>query len=779
MGEIIVPGYLLAKMNISDADVCYAFKLSQIVRRRTAEPAQGKFGGLISGIGNVINDTISSAMHDTFMVRTNGGMVWVLSDNTTPFGAKIGDIVKNMDIISEEIKLTVAFTTGEVESAAFSLTKDSAKNAFFGSVKQMIADFGDVMFENMPDYFFTTVISKLSGGEKIYKFNPISTIGTLITYNESGITLLNEHKRYDYGNLLAYHLSEGYCEFLFWENSDITLVEMFADAPEKIADAELNVIRKGISGMADIGIVPCSDTAICAQNFLAVLGSGEFKIVAVDDKVYAIDNGKLYECGVFKVSDSIYVKSDSATKEYPCNSGITDALRLLPSGYDAIFLKIENPQPFMYKGELIDFVVTETGIKNNTVEFEYSKMQSCSYATDDFGCRISFTYNDEKIGLSTASSLGVYVSNLQEKVYVSCAISQYNINQLYDCYYKRCNKNFIASTFAEIFKTQKLIDVGFGADELIDAIRADESEVLRSAWQSMVGKFKNVEDIQSELIQKVTLLEIQRRKIQKIFDEWVLYYPHYMATAQVQWLKLLFGKNASAEMLNTEYWKCVAQYKRMLSGTNSYVQKNMNEIGSCINKISQALPDDAKRTDITGDLRINSNTTKAKLSAGTDVLMGVTAGVELANILVRGLTVANPLTLSLTAKMMVDSYTKDVTLRKNVKAYGLQALEWWQIFMQGMRIQIIELNNSVSEYNKQCLKRDTEMFKKMPDDIKGKVKAKLEGTLKEKITESIDDKFVEILPQFNMRISNIVDELDSNTEILNMTIDEFKNNLFK
>ena len=168
MGEIIVPGYLLAKMNISEADVCYAFKLSQIVRRRTAEPSQGKFGGLISGIGNVINDTISSAMHDTFMVRTNGGMVWVLSDNTTPFGAKIGDIVKNMDIISEEIKITVAFTTGEVESAAFSLTKDSAKNAFFGSVKQMIADFGDVMFENMPDYFFTTVISKLSGGEKIY-----------------------------------------------------------------------------------------------------------------------------------------------------------------------------------------------------------------------------------------------------------------------------------------------------------------------------------------------------------------------------------------------------------------------------------------------------------------------------------------------------------------------------------------------------------------------------------------------------------------------------------
>ena len=39
-------------------------------------------------------------------------------------------------------------------------------------------------------------------------------------------------------------------------------------------------------------------------------------------------------------------------------------------------------------------------------------------------------------------------------------------------------------------------------------------------------------------------------------------------------------------------------------------------------------------------------------------------------------------------------------------------------------------------------------------------------------------KFMEILPQFNMRISNVIKEIDSNTEFLNVSLDEFKNNLF-
>lgn len=775
----IIPEYLIGQLNINSEDICYTLKLSNIVKRRVSEPAQSKFGGIMSGIGNAINDTISSAMHDTYLVRTNGGMVWVLADNMPASGCRLDEISKNIDIVSENVNVSIGFSKGEVESASFKLNKDSVNTAFDGSIKQMIADFGNVMFENMPECFVTAVVSKRIGGNKAYKFDKVTSVNTLVSYNDTGVTLLNEHKRYEFSRILAYHSEKGYCAMMLWENDEFVLVELFENADSKLPEAEFNLLRNSMTTEDGNLEISFADSLVSADGFMAAFAVKNLAILAVNDKIYSVEDGKLRECGIFKVSDEIYVKTDDGiTKAYSDCTNITDALSLLPHGYDSIFMDTECTQPFMFNGEITDFTVSKSCIKNNDVEFEYAKMQDCCYNTDDFSCRISFIYDGKQIGMTTANSLGVYVCNSQEKVFVNAVTNNYNINQLYDCFYKRCTKNFLASTFAEIFKTDKLLNVDCTVDELITAIKADGSEVLRNAFQSMLGKFKNVEDTQSDLLQKVTLLEIQRRKIQKMFDEWLLYYPHYMASIQVKWLKFVFSSNISNDILNNEYWKCVAHYKRILSGGNMYVQKNMNEIGACINRISSALPDDAKRADITDDLRINSNSSKNILNAGTDVLVGVTAGVELANILVRGLTVSSPLTLSLSAKMLVDSYTKDVTLRKNVKAFGLQSLEWWKIFMNGIRIQIIELSNGVNEYNKLCLKRDTELFKKLPEQAREQVKNKLTSALKNKITESIDDKFTEVLPQFNMRISNIIDEIDSNTEFLNVTLDEFKNNLF-
>jgi len=293
-----------------------------------------------------------------------------------------------------------------------------------------------------------------------------------------------------------------------------------------------------------------------------------------------------------------------------------------------------------------------------------------------------------------------------------------------------------------------------------------------------MGKFKNADDVQGALVQKVTLLEIQRRKIQKIFDEWALYYPHYMASIQVKWLRSVFGQAIHGEVLNSEYWKCVGYFKRVISGANAFVQKYMGEIASCVNRISAALPEDTKRVDVTNDLRITSVSASSILTAGSDIMMGVSAGLEMANIFVRGFTATSPLTLSLSAKALVDSYTKDVALRKDVKAFGLQALEWWRIFMSGVCVQIIEVTNSIHEYNKECLKRDTELFKKFPEAEQTKIRTRLSALLKNKISESIDDKFIEVLPQFNMRIANIIDLIDANRRTLDSTLNDFKKNLF-
>lgn len=780
MGKVnIVPSHLMTNSGIKDDEVCYAMKLSNTSKRKSDENSHSGLGGLVSGITNAINDTVLSGHTELYFIKTKADRLWLLSDKIRPVHFAVVSVGKKIVYEPGALKITFDLPFGSMESVTLKMTKENMNSVFWGDFKMMLADVGEVRAENFSDYFVTTVISRHVTGEKASKYQKIFTSDSLVLCGNDGFTLVNCNKQYAYNRILAYHSVKGYCQFVVLEEGSFTLVELFENADGEVSDPGFNFIRSYGENEKNTMEFKFGGKGICASEFLTAFNVKDLSLMAVDDKLYHLGKNGVLECGVFRVYNDIYVRTiDGSTNIYRGCESVTETLSLLPSGYDSLFMNKEVSHPFMFEGKITDFRVDDNGIHSEKCSFKYADMKECKFESNDFSCRINFVYNGKKIGMTTANSLGIYVCTQQEKTYVRSQTSTYTINQLYDCFYKRCAKNFLASTFAEIFKTEKLLNVDMTLDEIIASIRADDSEVLRNAFQSMIGNFKNVEDIQSDLLQKVSLLEIQRRKIQKMFDEWTLYYPHYMATVQVNWLKYVFGNDINKEILNSEYWKCVSHYKRILGSGNSYVQKNMAEIGICINHMSAALPDKVKRTDITTDLRINSNTTQNALSGGVDVLVGLTAGVEFANIITRGLTATNPLAISLSAKLMVDSYTKDVKLRKNVKAFGLQSLEWWKIFMNGVRVQIFELANGVNEYNAQCLKRDTELFKRLSDEDKVKVKEKLSTALKDKIIESIDDKFIEIMPQFNIRISSIVNEIEANTAFLNMTLEEFKNKIF-
>ena len=330
----------------------------------------------------------------------------------------------------------------------------------------------------------------------------------------------------------------------------------------------------------------------------------------------------------------------------------------------------------------------------------------------------------------------------------------------------------------EIFKTDAMLNSDGRVDELVLAIRMTEGDVLRGVGKSFLGKFKNVDDIQSELIEKVSLIEMQRKKIQKMADEWLLYYPHHMAVAQVEWIKSIFGAKVGAEFLKTEYWKCVATYKRILGGVSAYINKSMAEIAMCSSNLRSSLPDEVKRADITGALRVNSLNKTDMLKAGADATLAITAGVELATIVARGISASNPLSIAMSAKMIVNSYVNDVNQRKDIKAYGLQMLEWWQIMMKGLQIHILEMSNSITDYNKLCLKHDTDIFKSLSDADKAQVKNTLTAALKSKIVDDVDEKYLEVLPQCNLRILNIIESINSSLGYREDTLAEFKKHLY-
>ena len=76
------------------------------------------------------------------------------------------------------------------------------------------------------------------------------------------------------------------------------------------------------------------------------------------------------------------------------------------------------------------------------------------------------------------------------------------------------------------------------------------------------------------------------------------------------------------------------------------------------------------------------------------------------------------------------------------------------------------------------VKRDTDIYDALPESSREEIKERLYKGLKEKISESIDDKFTEILPQFNLRISNIIEEIELLSSSITDTLDEFQSKLF-
>lgn len=98
--------------------------------------------------------------------------------------------------------------------------------------------------------------------------------------------------------------------------------------------------------------------------------------------------------------------------------------------------------------------------------------------------------------------------------------------------------------------------------------------------------------------------------------------------------------------------------------------------------------------------------------------------------------------------------------------------------MKGISVHVMELSKGFNDYSKMCIKRDTDLFLKVPSVEADKVKSRLSESLKKQIIAGVNEKYLEIAPQFNLRISNILDDVDFQSGFCRGIIKEFEENLF-
>ncbi len=771
---------ILNACGIELSDICYCVKILTVTNRKIHN-SSGTFSGILSNISTTVSDVISSTMHSTYLVRTCDGNVQLVSEKPDLLKFQISELKKENSSGSGLLNFSVWFPMGSIENILFKLTIDNFNNAFYGNLLQLLADFNtssDFPFNKASDGFLHILHYPLNTYGTLYPFTSAQRLCSLVLFCDDGIYLYECGRKIEYKNIVAHHLENGYALYLVAENNNLEMFEISQAPLSPFSNSDFNLIRAPRNTDSNLKF-KSGEASFNADSFLTVLKCEKLCIVSVDTGIYAFKNSKLSECGLFLIENNVYVKTaDGETVKYENSSKITEGITLLPCNSDKLLSNKTELQPFVLNGEITNFSIDDECIKSENECFYYKYMKNYHYVTEDFSCTLTFNYDGRDIKLTTSNSLGVLISNTQEKVFVTAETASFDIANLYKIYYKRSDKNFLASTFAEIFKTLKFLNNDYEIKDLIHASLANENAVLRSTFKSLLGNFTSIDDLQSIMLQKVTVLEIQRKKIQKMCDEWLLYYPHYAAAAQVDWLNTIFGPHISKTTLKLEYQRCVSFFKRMLTGYNTYIQKYMDEIAKCIAPLYPVLPDDVKRIDVTSSLRINPYSKEKLLSAGGDALVGISTAIEIVNSVSDGFNVSNPLMLSMSVKSVIDSYLKDTDMRKDIKAFGLQALEWWEIFIKGIYIQTLELSNAFEQYNNLCLQRDSKLLEALPEDIKEAVSAKLASKLRAAIISGIDDKFTEILPQFNMRISNVIEEIESNKAFWGDTLGDFKHNLF-
>jgi len=767
--------------DVNEEDVIYCFKLSSVNKRRNSSMENTAYPNGVAGVNNA-SDYVSARRSMSFYLVNAKGEVYILSQLVSSACYKQEVITKNVKVESGTVKVSVSFPYGDSESATFKLEADNLATEFYGDLKRFIRDFdGDssILLDNLSSSYLKIKISKRSfENDKLYYFAPVSDISSFVSYNSDEIYMYNIKRKIRTDDIIAYHNGRSFVQLLTMDGQELTLWEFFKDDETYERKSELNLIFRDSVHVQTSFSLPTGKNAVEAKNVLCAASVNNLYIAEIDGVLYGLSGRKLRKCGLFKSGKNVYVKTDDGiTEKYFGCEAIMDLIPALSASSTQIFDDLSIPQPFLKDGEIKNFYVRESSLEGEDCTYEYSKMGDYSFSCKQHGCEMTFIYVDKKILLSTAMPLGVKVSTMQERYYVKDKMKDCSLPVLYDFKYKRGLKSFLASTFLEIFKTDILLGDKLSIDHMIMLLQSAENETVSLAFKDTLGKIENADEAQVDLIKKLFFMYIQINKIHKHWEEWLTYYPHYEAAEQVKWLKGVYGSGVADEVLKNEYWECVSRYKKALQEMYTHISSYFSDMNRCFEGMGVALPDEIKRMNISALTRVSPISSEAILDVdNTEVANAVYSGAFVAGVQ-EELSFDNPMLL-MVIRMVNDMYSQDIVVRKNIKQYGLQILEIWQLMMKAMQLRISELANEISLYHRYCLKRDAELFEEIAQDRKSQVKSTMENLIKEKIVSGTDEKFIEIIPQMNIRVSDIMTNIERCLDLGSLTLNEFAEHMF-
>lgn len=372
---------------------------------------------------------------------------------------------------------------------------------------------------------------------------------------------------------------------------------------------------------------------------------------------------------------------------------------------------------------------------------------------EQFGtATLSVPGRDDPVLLIAPRVTLIRVWETRELTSLRTRIQGVTLGEIYALYNQMRTHKFLTGIFGNYFLAQQRLELQSPLDELIERIELSPSGVLP-------------EELEMELIERLSILEISRNQLNRWLDRCTLMYPHQQADVTRRWLTEAFGSEVvSKETRDQEAWRVHHQTRSELRQVQASMNRAMAEVGQNLNAISFAFPEEVRCAALAATRRAASMAGKGAMVAafagvGGQMLMGL-GRASIGD--PTGIALLGTVGMSMVGRHL-EKNAKETEKKIRIRAYGVQGLQWWKVALETASVMALECRHTIEETQKAAMKRDRKLLESMPRDKLPQTQQRMATVMRKMLHEEVGNQFYEALPGSGVFGWHIVDHISEIT----------------
>lgn len=338
-----------------------------------------------------------------------------------------------------------------------------------------------------------------------------------------------------------------------------------------------------------------------------------------------------------------------------------------------------------------------------------------------------------KLTAAPRSLLGLWEG--KEMHALKVRIAGVKLGELYDEFACRRTDKFLAGVFGSLLVTHQQLESGGKITEFRKELDAAPPGPLS-------------DELSARLVQRLSILEISRQQLSRWFDRCSLYLPHYWALQERELLEDAFGDSAmDPKRREREAWRVQQAIRGELRQVQASLGRPLQELGQNLNAVSFAFPEEVRCAALASVRNAAGLAEKgAMLTAfggiGAQMLMGL-GRASMGDPI--GIAMLGTIGLSLVGKHL-QKKAKDAEQQIRLRAYGSQALQWWEVVQESAFVMALECRQSLEQLNRANFERDKKLLESLPREQLPIVQKRMVATMRQWLQANVQSQFYEVLP---------------------------------